>query len=155
MTALHTAIDNNYDKLFDLLSDDNELKSHVGTNNFHRDEAAFLDTNWPMGIAVLDPQVIKDQGAFGLDGYILNYKIQVYTRQLSLNQSREILNKMMFRIAELCDLKTNTDLSGTCTYMNVVNINPRPKHGMLVSGKTARRKGEIDVQTHIQLQLTS
>jgi hypothetical protein len=102
-------------------------------------------------VSILDPIITWGEQSFGLTGYTLTYNIHVYTKQLPADQSRDMLNKIMHRIIELCDLKTNTDLTGTCTQMDVIHANPNKK--MLVSGKTVRRMGEIRVQTLLTLQL--
>lgn len=155
MTNLYTLIKNNYDKLFQLISTDAELLSHVNKNNFYRDIAYFGDTTWPDGIAILDPVIQKGEQSFGLETYILTYDIEVYTKQLPHDQSRDMLMKMMDRIVELCDIKTNASLSDTCTFMKVLNANPRPKRGLSVSGKTSRRRGEIRIQAHLSIALTT
>ena len=155
MTTLQTTIDNNYDQLFSLISSDTEMLGYVSKNNFYRDQAYFGDTNWPDGIAILDPIVQPAEDGFGLQTFLLTYDIYFYTKQLPHEQSRDILLKMMSRVNELLSLRTNRDLNSTCTYANVILSNPRPKRGLLVSGKTSRRMGEMKIQTHISVELTS
>lgn len=153
ISTLHTAVDANYNALYNLLRDDTELQKLVMKKDFIRDDVILAEKQWPNSIAVTEPTILKDEGSFGLDGYILTYNIHIFVKQLQFRQCRDIMNQLMYRVIELCDKKTNTSLNDTCTYMQVIYANPSPKKGKMISGTSMRRIGQVQVQTHIQVQL--